>query len=171
NARADCRESKNGFVECWRELANVKPHLLDYYHVSSIGGRGDPLANSLISTGRVRMSDVKESDLVRADGTPGLINDRQRIQRKHTLENTEYLSPALVQRLHDMKYPLHFIDFETSSVAIPYHAGMRPYEQVAFQWSCHTIREKADRLEHTEWINVVDVFPNFAFAESLMKQL
>lgn len=48
---------------------------------------------------------------------------------------------------------------------------MRPYEQVAFQWSCHTIREKDGNLEHTEWINVVDAFPNFAFAEALMEQL
>jgi Domain of unknown function(DUF2779) len=56
-------------------------------------------------------------------------------------------------------------------VAIPYHARMRPYEQVAFQWSCHTIREKDGNLEHTEWINVVDAFPNFAFAEALMEQM
>jgi Domain of unknown function(DUF2779) len=48
---------------------------------------------------------------------------------------------------------------------------MRPYEQVAFQWSCHTIREKDGNLEHTEWINVVDAFPNFAFAEALMEQM
>jgi hypothetical protein len=39
------------------------------------------------------------------------------------------------------------------------------------QWSCHTIREKDGNLEHTEWINVVDAFPNFAFAEALMEQL
>jgi hypothetical protein len=48
---------------------------------------------------------------------------------------------------------------------------MRPYEQVAFQWSCHTIRERGAPLEHAEWINVVDAFPNFAFAESLMEHL
>jgi hypothetical protein len=48
---------------------------------------------------------------------------------------------------------------------------MRPYEQVAFQWSCHTIRQPNGQLEHSEWINVIDAFPNFQFAESLMGNL
>ena len=48
---------------------------------------------------------------------------------------------------------------------------MRPYEQVAFQWSCHTIRQPNAQLEHFEWINVIDAFPNFQFAESLMENL
>src|SRR5262249_53735925 len=118
-----------------------------------------------------RMADVEEADLVRADGTPGPINVRQRIQREYTLANREYFAADLRDRLERLRYPLHFIDFETSRVAVPYHAGMRPYEQVAFQWSCHTVREKDGNLEHEEWINVVDAFPNFQFAEALMERL
>jgi len=30
---------RNGFAECWGSLANENPHILDYYHVSGIGGR------------------------------------------------------------------------------------------------------------------------------------
>ncbi len=48
---------------------------------------------------------------------------------------------------------------------------MRPYEQVAFQWSCHTIREKGSDLEHAEWINIIDAFPNFDFAAALMERI
>jgi hypothetical protein len=162
---------QNGFAECWGALANEDPHILDYYQISRIGSPGAPLANSLISRGRVRMSDVEKADLVGANGTPTRINARQRIQRRYTLANAEYLNPNLVRGLRGLRYPLHFIDFETSSVVVPYHAGMHPYEQVAFQWSCHTIREEGRQLEHTEWINVVDAFPNFEFAESLMQQL
>jgi hypothetical protein len=165
------RTEKNGFAECWGELAWEDPHILDYYHVSSIGGRNSPLVNGLITRKRVKMSDVTESDLVGADGEPGRNNIRQRIQRKYTLADREDLSQDLVQLLQRLPFPLHFIDFETSRVVVPYHKGMRPYEQVAFQWSCHTIREKGAPFEHAEWINVVDTFPNFAFAESLMEHL
>jgi hypothetical protein len=168
---SDGVEAKNGFVECWGELADADPHILDYYHVSTIGGAKTPLANSLITRRRVRMSDVEETDLVGSSGLPTKINTRQRIQRKYTLANAQYLHPNLIEGLQGLRYPLHFIDFETSSVAVPYHAGMHPYEQVAFQWSCHTIREEGGQLEHTEWINVVDAFPNFEFAESLMEQV
>jgi len=38
-------------------------------------------------------------------------------------------------KIFEDKYPYHFIDFETSTVAIPFHKGMRPYEPVAFQFS------------------------------------
>jgi hypothetical protein len=166
NGNAD---ERNGFKECWGDLATVDTHLLDFYHVSGIGN--GQLVNDLITRAQVRLEDVREEDLVRQDGTPGPINVRQRIQREYTLANQEYLSADLLKCLTDLRYPLHFIDFETSRVAVPYHAGMRPYENVAFQWSCHTIREKGAPPEHTEWINIVDVFPNFAFAESLMNQL
>jgi hypothetical protein len=164
-------QTRNGFAECWGKLANEDPHILDYYHVSSIGGRNTPLVDTLISKGRARMSDVEESDFLRMDGTRGPIGTRQRIQREFTLSGREYLDPALVDQLNALPYPLHFIDFETSQVAVPYHARMRPYELVAFQWSCHTIRERNGPLEHAEWINLVDAFPNFTFAESLMKHL
>jgi hypothetical protein len=162
---------RNGFVECWGELAEEKPHILDYYHVSSIGRRNTPLVNTLLARRRARLSDIEAGDLVKADGTPGPVAIRQRLQREYTLANREYVDPTLVQRLHALPYPLHFIDFETSRVAVPYHAGMHPYEQVAFQWSCHTIRQRGGPLEHAEWINVVDAFPNFQFAESLMERL
>jgi hypothetical protein len=165
------RTAQNGFVECWGDLANEDPHILDYYHVGGIGGRNSPVVNALLGRRRAKLSDVAEADLVRADGEIGSIAARQRLQRECTLAGREHLSPDLVRQVCNLAYPLHFIDFETSRVAVPYHAGMRPYENVAFQWSCHTIREKGGPLEHSEWINVADAFPNFAFAEALMKQL
>jgi hypothetical protein len=56
------RTEKNGFAECWGDLVWIDPHILDYYHVSSIGGRNSPVVNALIGQKRVKMSDVKESD-------------------------------------------------------------------------------------------------------------
>jgi hypothetical protein len=162
--------NNEGFRECWGPLADVDPNLLDYYHVTAIE-RSRHIINPLISRGLVKLSDVEEADLVKADGTVGPINERQLIQREYTLANREYFAPDLKRRLDGLRYPLHFIDFETSRVAVPYHAGMRPYEQVAFQWSCHTIRERNAELEHCDWINVVDAFPNFQFAEALMETL
>ena len=48
-------------------------------------------------------------------------------------------------------------------MAIPFNKGRRPYELIAFQFSCHTIHEDG-RFEHHEWINSEPgVFPNFDF--------
>ena len=73
--------------------------------------------------------------------------------------------------LYSLKYPLHFIDFETYKGAIPHHKGMRPYELVAFQWSCHTVNSPESEPVHSEWLNLDNVYPNFLFAEALMNQI
>jgi len=44
---------------------------------------------------------------------------------------------------------------------------MRPYQQVAFQFSCHTFSSPGEAPVHKEWINIEESFPNFQFAEAL----
>jgi hypothetical protein len=161
----------DGFRECWGELADVEPHLLDLYHIGSVGGRGGPVAKRLILDGKVSLFDIRRQDLVDAKGRVGERNRRQIIQIDYTRNNTEWFSPRLPRILASFKYPLHFIDFETSALAIPYHAGMHPYEPVAFQWSCHTLEAPDATPKHAEWINVDDAFPNFEFVETLMQHL
>jgi hypothetical protein len=161
----------DGFRDCWGSMADVKPHLLDLYQVGTVGGRGGPVAEQLIRQERVKLYDIPRSTLVKADGSVGETNKRQLIQIDHTRDNSEWISDALSAILRSFPYPLHFIDFETTALAIPYHAGMHPYEPVAFQWSCHTLDEAGATPRHAEWINVEDAFPNFEFAETLMRHL
>ena len=69
-------------------------------------------------------------------------------------------------------FPLHFIDFETSTVPLPFHAGRKPYEQIAFQFSHHIYYEDG-RIEHAnEYINTTPgEFPNFIFTQHLQDAL
>jgi len=149
----------DGFRECWGRLADVKPHLLDLYHVGNAGGRGGPVVEQLIREQMVRLYDIPCDSLVKADGSMGKVNKRQLIQIEHTRDNSEWISDGLPEILRSFRYPLQFIDFETTAVAIPYHAGMHPYEPVAFQWSCHTVDAPGATPRHAEWINVEDAFP------------
>ena len=48
---------------------------------------------------------------------------------------------------------------------------MHPYETIAFQWSCHTVVAPDAQPQHTEWLQVADIFPNPTFARSLRRQL
>lgn len=174
---ADCeyrhaeRIEKDGYRECWRELADVSPHVFDLYFMGTLGGAKTSLVNQLIGQKKVSLFAIAEDDLKDAKGNVGARNERQLIQIRHTRAGTEWRDPALTEFLGGLEYPLHFVDFETSTMAIPYHAGMRPYESVAFQWSCHTIPSSGAPLEHKEWINTVDALPNFAFARSLMEHV
>ena len=65
---------------------------------------------------------------------------------------------------NEWKYPLHFIDFETSQAALPYTKGRKPYEQVAFQFSHHIVHEDGRIAHQSEYIHhKAGVFPNFEF--------
>jgi CRISPR/Cas system-associated exonuclease Cas4 (RecB family) len=158
--------AKDGFRECWGELADVEPHILDLYHMGRIGGHENSVVNELIQQGKVSMYDIPMEyfdDLT--------YSFRQLVQLEHTNKNTEWISEHLPSILSKFQYPLHFIDFETSRMTVPYHAGMRPYEQVAFQWSCHTINQLGDPPIHSDWIATSNKFPNFSFARALMEQI
>ncbi|MFN6066377.1 MAG: DUF2779 domain-containing protein, partial [Pseudanabaena sp.] len=131
-----------------------------------IGGHETPLVNELIQQKKVSMFDVPPEEL--NDCT---YSYRQLIQLEYTQKNKEWISEHLPRILQQIEYPIHFIDFETSRMAIPYHAGMKPYEQAAFQWSCHTIHAPDVAPIQFEWVDLDNIFPNFQFAESLMECL
>lgn len=153
---------QNGFRECWGKLANASPHLLDLYRVDLLA---KDVISKLIEEGRCSLDDISPNDF------RGIIGERQTIQLESTLVNKEFINPELLKILDSCKYPIHFVDFEASRTAVPYHLGMRPYEQVAFQWSCHTIPALGEDLIHREWINVDEAYPNFEFARSLKEAI
>ena len=70
----------------------------------------------------------------------------------------------------DVKYPVHFLDFETFATAIPRYAGTRPYQTIPFQWSDHILTENGT-LEHEEYLCVDDKDPREEFTRTLLDTL
>ena len=82
-----------------------------------------------------------------------------------------YLDTTLVRNaMAEWRFPYHFIDFETAAVALPFHAGMRPYQSVAFQFS-HHVMEANGEIRHVGQFLCAEpgVFPNYDFARALMQ--
>jgi hypothetical protein len=76
------------------------------------------------------------------------------------------------QAMTGWRYPLHFIDFETSAVALPFHGGMRPYEQVAFQFSHHVMHADGRVVHQSQFLNAKPgALPNFEFIRALQQAL
>jgi len=63
-----------------------------------------------------------------------------------------WFSAELGEVLRGLKYPLYFMDFETVNWAIPRFPGMRPYDQLPFQFSVHSQKEPGATLEHHEFL-------------------
>lgn len=165
--RMPADEPRNGFAECWGKLATPSPHLFDLYKLGATKYDDQRLADVMIQNGLTSLYDVKEEHLVKKDGSPTASSRRQLIQIEHTRRNEPWIGAGLGPALAGLRYPLHFIDFETSLLALPYHRGMRGYEKVAFQWSCHTIAAPGAAPVHREWLNTIDSWPNAKFATSL----
>ena len=69
-------------------------------------------------------------------------------------------------------FPLHFIDFETMTAAVPFHRGLRPYETLAFQFSHHVLEADGSVAHRTQWVESrAGVFPNFDFVRKLRTAL
>lgn len=79
---------------------------------------------------------------------------------------------GLKQEMDKWVFPLHFIDFETSTVALPFTAGRKPYEQVAFQFSHHKYNQDGTIVHQSQYINnTAGEFPNFIFARALQSAI
>ena len=151
----------DGLAECWGELATPQPHIFDLYYLGAVKVDKERLADQLILNGKTSLYDVPVEFLTSGRSA------RQLVQIEHSRAKTKWLHDCLKEELGALGWPLHFIDFETSLLAIPYHKGMRPYEKVAFQWSCHTITGPGATPIHKEWLNADATWPNEAFIRSL----
>jgi hypothetical protein len=170
---------KNGFNECWGKLAHTKPHILDLGQLGNINKR-EQIINELIAQQKTAMSDVpleylfpkeeedfpsrKKSKTSEPKSRMPIYNGRPYYQ---LFKKNEFLIDEIYNELALVNYPIHFIDFETSQMALPFHKGMTPYQNVLFQFSVHTIATKGAEPTHKEWINTQDQYPNIECAKQL----
>ncbi len=74
-------------------------------------------------------------------------------------------------RLDSLEYPLHFLDYETVNPAIPQFAGMKPLEQITFQYSLHIQKSPDSELIHREFLSDGTGVPPFEVAKKLASDL
>lgn len=185
-------KQKDGYKECWKRAVSFTDADFDKPLVKDLwgGGGNTRLRGKLISSGIYKQEDITLNDIPahnEKDTKTGLDgNERKWLQIAMSTGNEDVLRDfdsnihdgayldivGLREEMKNWRYPLHMIDFETTAVALPFYKGMRPYEQVAFQFSHHIIYEDG-RIEHVgQYLNNdVTKFPNFEFVRELKKQL
>lgn len=71
--------------------------------------------------------------------------------------------------LEGLKYPLYFLDYETTTSAIPAFDGYRPYQQAPFQYSLHILEKAGDEPVHKEYLHTENSDPVPHLLEQLRK--
>lgn len=162
---------KSGYHECWIEKMNwganefSKPNLMEVWNFKK-GGK-------LLSENQVVLMEELSEDMHPLTVDPYKISNTERqwlqIEKVLAKDDTIFVQKEnLKDEMNKWEYPLHFIDFETSTVAIPFNTNRRPYEQVAFQFSLHKVDQGGRIIHANEYINTIPgEFPNFEFVRAL----
>ena len=169
---------KSGFHECWKEQAGftypdfLKPSVLDIWNFKK---KKDCIQQGIYFQDKSIIERFKPANPSKKDG-PGLSQwERQVLQIEKSIANDQnhFIDiPSLTELEAKWKFPYHFIDFETTAVAIPFTSGRRPYETIAFQFSHHIMNQDGKTEHKGQWISAEPgFFPNFEFVRALKKEL
>jgi Domain of unknown function(DUF2779) len=163
----------SGFENCfsqlhgWTNIEFAKPQIFDIWD----------LRDTSFYTENLYFKEQLNEEFLKVKYESNKISrsERQWIQVTKELTNdyTFYLlKDELKSEIDKLVYPLHFIDFETSTVALPFYAGRKPYEQIAFQFS-HHLMDQDGKIEHKNEFMFLEkgMFPNFEFVRELKKAL
>lgn len=100
------------------------------------------------------------------------LSDKQKRQVDIAKSGTVLIdTDEIHKRIDGWEYPLHFLDYETFAYAIPQFDGVKPFQQMVFQYSLHTIDAPGAKLRHSEYLSRGDDDPPRSVAESLREAM
>ncbi len=139
---------------CWAELPENNVFTLYY---------GGKKSCALYDNGIVEISDIPDAYK---------LSDKQQIQRSCVSGNGVHVDKNGIKNfLGVLEYPLHYLDFETFSTAIPLYDGTRPYQNVPFQFSLHTQDSPNGGLNHYWYLAGGDGDPRAGLISALRKYI
>jgi hypothetical protein len=167
---------KSGFHECVTAVTGLSRSQIDQGTVLDLWNYRKK--DDLLARGIYRYTQVTEDDINIKSDKDGLSRSQRQWFQVNGLPTESqvkgfYLDRALIVRtMAGWTYPLHMIDFETATVALPFFKGMRPYEPIAFQFSHHVI-ESDGSVRHVGEFLLAEPgkFPNIEFVRALKQAL
>ena len=167
---------RSGFHECVGGVMALSPAEIEQGTVLDIWYYTKK--DKLLGQGIYRYSQVTDEDIKVKSDKDGLTRSQRQWMQvsglpKESVSDGFFLDRELIRReMNRWRYPLHMIDFETATVALPFFKGMRPYESLAFQFSHHVIEQDGSVRHVGEYLLAEPgVYPNFEFVRALKAAL
>jgi len=100
------------------------------------------------------------------------LNDKQRIQQACVASGEPHVDREAIHGfLSSLEYPLYYLDFETIGPAVPLFDGIRPYQDIPFQFSLHVVKDEFSQPEHFSFLANGTDDPRPALLSELQKTL
>jgi len=142
---------------CWK----VQRQIPDY-SIFNIFNLGSKKQIELYSRGIVNISDIPPDFELTALQSQAVENYKS--------QTTCIDKEKIGEFVGNLTYPLYHLDFETYQQAIPEYKGIKPFEQIPFQYSLHI--EYADgTLEHKEYLSQDSVDSRYELAHRLCEDI
>ena len=138
---------------CWEHIP--LPSVFDVYY---IGKR----AYNLYAQGISRIEDIPSD---------APLDKRSSFHvQAHKAGETIIKPGELKKFLEELRYPLHYLDFETFALPIPPLEGLSPYGKVPFQYSLHIQDVPGGALRHSGFLSESGHDPRLSFLEQLLDE-
>jgi hypothetical protein len=127
--------------------------------ISLLPRTGKRIAAQWAIDGLYDLRDLRESDLTNSV--------HRRIHRATSTGQPFHDVEAIKHATASWRYPMHYLDFETIAPAIPRWVGTRPFQQIPFQYSCHTETEGGE-VTHADFLSLDEADPRRSIALALI---
>ncbi len=120
-------------------------------------------------TGRLRKEVKARGIREMAEVQNSWLSPLQQRVRHATLNDTVFFDQVGAQQaLQGYGYPAYFLDFESIGFAVPRWAGIRPYQQLVFQFSLHVV-DTLGQVQHHERLDLTGSDPTLGIAQALVE--
>ncbi|MEJ2467583.1 MAG: DUF2779 domain-containing protein, partial [Campylobacterales bacterium] len=142
---------------CWKVQRNIPD-----YSVFNIFSLGSKKQVELYERGIVNIEDIP-------DDYPMTAAQKKKVDivKQHKVHIDQEQIEAF---LGTLTYPLYHLDFETFQQAVPKWKGIKPYQQIPFQFSLH-IEHQGGTLEHREFLAREGIDPRRELAQRLVEEI
>ena len=165
----------SGFRECWQEALGYTD--ADFEDQTVLELWNFRRKDQLIQEGIIKLDDVQEEHINPKAGQGEGLSTSQRqwlqVSKYQDGDPSAWVDlQGLRKEMASWRFPLHFIDFETSMAAIPFNKGRHPYEGIAFQFSHHVVEADGSIRHAGEYLSTkAGAFPNYDFIRRLKQEL
>ena len=141
---------KSGFKECWSSAFGWQDADFDIPNIFEVWDCRTK--DKLIDNNILKIAELSIDDIDPAPDAKSVLSRRERqwlqIEKVQNGDTTPFFDATNMKaEMDSWTFPLHFIDFETATVAIPFNKGRKPYEGIGFQFSHHIVNEDGS-IEH-----------------------
>jgi hypothetical protein len=118
---------------------------------------GKGIAHSVLELPSLHISKLKKLSAERIismeDVPPNLqLTELQKRAKEAAISGNIWVNPSLENALAQVKWPCHYLDFETVNTVLPLYPGGTCHEQVLTQFSIHHRSSPTGELSHSEYL-------------------